>query len=266
MISRYVSVHDNDLYEVSSKGIEELRGGGTTLSATELQILVLMNGQTTVANIAAGVGLPIEAAHTAFADLRRRDLITSAGARSLAGIDDFFSKPLAPVDTEASAAQADERLVLGASALKSSGYYVAITRRTAGTPAPRGGREHTVLVVDDDQSLSVLLQQQLELEGFSVRLAANREQIVAALRRLPVPGLALVDVLMPDADGFQLLARIRAHPILKAMPVVMMTALATRESVLKGLQLGADGYVTKPFTREVLLRVVQTVIGEEKAG
>lgn len=97
-----------------------------------------------------------------------------------------------------------------------------------------------------------------------MRLAANRGEIVAALRRLPVPDLALLDIRMPDADGFQVLARIRTHPVLKEMPVVMMTALATREAVLKGLQLGADGYLTKPFSLEVMLRSVRTALGMEK--
>ena len=99
-----------------------------------------------------------------------------------------------------------------------------------------------------------------------MRLATNREEIVAALRRRPVPDLALLDIRLPDADGFEVLARIRMHPILKEMPVVMMTALAARESVLTGLQLGADGYLTKPFKREVLLRVVDAVLGVHKSG
>ena len=67
--------------------------------------------------------------------------------------------------------------------------------------------------------------------------------------------------MLPDIDGFEVLGRIRSHPSLKALPVVMLTAKATRESVLKGLHLGADGYVTKPFEIEVLMDAVRTVLG-----
>ncbi len=68
-----------------------------------------------------------------------------------------------------------------------------------------------------------------------------------------MPDLILLDVQLPDGNGFDILARMRQHPVLKNMPVIMLTAEATRESVLRGLQLGADGYVTKPFEPDVLV-------------
>jgi two-component system, OmpR family, response regulator len=67
--------------------------------------------------------------------------------------------------------------------------------------------------------------------------------------------------MLPDADGFDILLRVRQHPVLKDVPVIMLTGKATREAVLKGIAAGADGYITKPFEPHALLRAVRTVLG-----
>ncbi|OGA98357.1 MAG: hypothetical protein A3E79_04420 [Burkholderiales bacterium RIFCSPHIGHO2_12_FULL_61_11] len=103
----------------------------------------------------------------------------------------------------------------------------------------------------------------LGFAGFVARVAANREQIVAALRQPPLPDLVLLDVMLPDTDGFNVLARMRQHPLLGKVPVIMVTGTATREAVLKGLLGGANGYITKPFQIDVLLKAVKTVLGIE---
>jgi two-component system OmpR family response regulator len=71
--------------------------------------------------------------------------------------------------------------------------------------------------------------------------------------------------MLPDADGFDILAAIRRHPALSAVPVVMLTAKATREGVLKGLAGGADGYITKPFEMDVLMKAIGVVLGLPQA-
>mgnify|MGYP001563225268 CR=1 FL=1 len=266
MQSQPASIQDRDLYALSGTGSAQLRQAGTALSSGELQILVLTDGRTTVAGIAERLGLPLEDALAIFGDLRRRGLIESATPDSLAGIGDHFRIPLAPEAAEGSARKADEELGPGMSALGRAGYYVTIARRAALIQTPPEGRAFAVLVVDDDPAISQLVQHILGREGFLLRLASNREEIIAALRRLPVPDLALLDIMMPDADGFDVLARIRTHAVLKVMPVIMMSAVATREAVVKGLQLGADGYVTKPFKAEVLTRAVRTVLGLKQEG
>ncbi|MBI3370266.1 MAG: response regulator [Betaproteobacteria bacterium] len=260
------AVQERDLYAVASAGTAELRGAGTALSSRELQILVLLDARTTVARIAERLNMPLEEALAVFSDLRRRGLIESATADSIAGIGDLFRMPLAPVAAAASAVQAGEEAGRGMSGLGRSGYYVTIARRRAVTQKPQEGRAYTVLVIDDDATITDLVQHYIEREGLPFRRASNREEIIAALRTRPVPDLALLDIMMPDADGFDVLARIRSHPVLKGMPVVMMSAVASREAVVKGLQLGADGYVTKPFTSESLMNAVRTVLGLARAS
>ena len=94
-----------------------------------------------------------------------------------------------------------------------------------------------------------------------MRAALKRDDIVISLRQVPPPDLILLDVQLPDANGFDILAKMRQHPSLKSMPVVMLTAESTRESVLRGLQGGADGYITKPFEPDMLISAVKAVLG-----
>ena len=101
----------------------------------------------------------------------------------------------------------------------------------------------------------------LRLSGFDVRQAGNRAEAAGELRRLPLADVVLLDVQFPDVDGFDVLRGIRAHSVLKDVPVVMLTAEATRESVLKGFAEGADGYITKPADPEAVVRAVHAVLG-----
>ena len=84
---------------------------------------------------------------------------------------------------------------------------------------------------------------------------------MARLRTPPAPDLVILDVGLPDINGFDVLQRLKAHPVLKAVPVILLTAEATRESVMRGLVLGADAYITKPFERSALRDGVRAVLG-----
>ncbi|MFL6692386.1 MAG: response regulator transcription factor [Ramlibacter sp.] len=125
-----------------------------------------------------------------------------------------------------------------------------------------------MVVVEDDPQLASFTATLLSLSGFAVRKAGNRAEVVNEIRRPPRPDLILLDVVLPDADGFDILARLRQHPVLKDVPVIMLTGKATREAVLRGIATGADGYITKPFEPHALLRAVRTVLGlpDEPAG
>jgi CheY-like chemotaxis protein len=149
----------------------------------------------------------------------------------------------------------------GTSILKKKGYYVRIARRANARREVTKGWQPTILVVDDDPDLQKLVRTYLSLEGYKMRAALKRDDILVALRQQPPPDLVLLDVQLPDANGFDILAKMRQHPVLKSMPVIMLTAEATREAVLRGLQGGADGYVTKPFEPDMLITAVKAVLG-----
>jgi DNA-binding response OmpR family regulator len=147
------------------------------------------------------------------------------------------------------------------SSLQKKGYYVRIARRPAQSRERKEGWQPTILVVDDDPDLQKLIGTFFKMEGFNPRAAFKRADIPDALRQLPVADLILLDVQLPDGDGFHILAQMRLHPGLKAMPIIMLTAEATREAVLKGLRAGADGYVTKPFEPDSVVTAVKVVLG-----
>ncbi len=148
----------------------------------------------------------------------------------------------------------------GAIILKQKGYYVRIARLEGHATRAKGWKP-TILVVDDDPDLQKLLRTYFTMEGLNSRAALKRDDILVALRIQPLPDLILLDVHLPDADGFEVLDRMRHHPVLKNVPVIMLTAEATRESVLRGLKGGADGYITKPFQAEMVVRAVKAVLG-----
>jgi DNA-binding response OmpR family regulator len=116
-------------------------------------------------------------------------------------------------------------------------------------------------VVEDDPDVRTLVETLLRGADLDIEAAGTREEVVARLRRKPLPDIVLLDVSLPDLNGFDLLQRLKAHAALKAVPVVMLTADASRESIVRGLTLGADGYITKPFDRAVLLKGIKAVLG-----
>jgi DNA-binding response OmpR family regulator len=114
-----------------------------------------------------------------------------------------------------------------------------------------------VLVVDDEPNIVMSLRFLMEREGFVVEVAATGQEAVAALDRTPAD-LVLLDVMMPELDGFEVCQRIRAKPAWAGTRIIMLTAKGREVERDKGLALGADAYVTKPFsTRELVAKVKQ---------
>jgi two-component system OmpR family response regulator len=260
-----IAIYPLDVYVVTDAGQEELKRGSTTLSPQALELLVLMDGLANVREITeraqnlsereVGVLLP-------------KLIIDGFAKRATIAAEDgmdfsyFFDadKP-APEPSGLAKEQAEKEADTGAPALQHQGYYVSIARRAARPRQPADGAKLSVLVVEDDPQLCEVLRNLMRLQGFLASTAMNRGEVLAALRRLPSPDLVLLDVRLPDANGFDILQRMKQHPVLKAIAVIMLTGEASRESVMRGLAGGADGYVTKPFETEILVKGVKSVLG-----
>lgn len=163
--------------------------------------------------------------------------------------------------TEPKHSSFDEQLlsdeaIIGENSLARTGYFVRINdaapcRKTT-SPTP------TVLIMEDDEVTATLLRRVLATHGYHADIAVSRAAIIEAIKTRP--DLIIMDVLMPDANGFDILNRIRQHPSLADTPVLMLTALGGIEDILKGLKLGANGYLTKPAKTKALLDAIKQVL------
>jgi two-component system, OmpR family, response regulator len=247
------------VYAVTSKGQLELRGSATSISALEVDLLVRFDGVLTLTQIRQAMGAAsIDAFDNTLTTLLLKGLAEPAQP-------DPFSQTLSFQFNSSALTQSDAEADACAASLRNSNYYVRIARKR-GAPRLRAPRERmSAIVVDDEPQLAKFLSHLLSFEGFDVRVAGSRAEVVEEFRKPPIPDLVLLDVMLPDADGFDILLRIRAHWALKDVPIIMLTAKSSRDSVLKGLAGGADGYVTKPVEPDALLQAVRTVMGSTEA-
>ncbi|MDP2360472.1 MAG: response regulator transcription factor [bacterium] len=126
----------------------------------------------------------------------------------------------------------------------------------------------SILIVEDEADIQELLRHVLEKEGYAVRTAGDGEIALREVRTAP-PDLLLLDLMLPGMDGLELCRRLRAAPATKTLPIVMLTARGEENDIVSGLNLGADDYITKPFSPRVLIARVQAVFRrrqEEAAG
>jgi CheY-like chemotaxis protein/anti-sigma regulatory factor (Ser/Thr protein kinase) len=114
-----------------------------------------------------------------------------------------------------------------------------------------------ILVVDDQPVNVQLLKKKLAREGMTITTAESGQDALALVRRDP-PDLILLDIMMPDMDGFEVCQRLQADPATRAIPVIFVTARGTKESKLEGLATGAVDYITKPVDLDEMLARVRT--------
>ena len=183
----------------------------------------------------------------------------------MSGSDDDldFTTPMAPPPAPPPevGASARKEATTGTPQLAKSGFYVAMARHAGGRVPPRNGERHSVLVIEDDMDFLKLVGEVLAQEGFLTRFARNKAEINGEFNKPPLPDMLLLDVSLPDTDGFHILERVRRTPRIAKMPVIMMTGKSEVSDLTRGLTLGADGYITKPFRVSGLVSAVKTVLG-----
>jgi two-component system alkaline phosphatase synthesis response regulator PhoP len=116
-----------------------------------------------------------------------------------------------------------------------------------------------ILVADDEPALLRLLELVLGRRGYMIQGVTNGNAAVEVLKT-ESPDLVILDVMMPGLDGYEVLTFIRETPRLEGLPVVMLTARAQLDDIQRGLTLGADAYLAKPFDPEELLSVVESLL------
>jgi two-component system alkaline phosphatase synthesis response regulator PhoP/two-component system response regulator VicR len=116
-----------------------------------------------------------------------------------------------------------------------------------------------ILIVDDDATMVNLLSTILEIDGFVTRKALSGREALEELAK-ELPDLVLLDIMMPEMDGFEVLARLRDNPATERLPIIMLTARTDDKDIFEGWRRGADEYVTKPFDPRELVMTIRTVL------
>ena len=123
----------------------------------------------------------------------------------------------------------------------------------------------TILVVDDEQDIQELVEYNLAKAGYEVSCVGSGEAALQAARTTP-PDLIVLDLMLPGLDGLDCCRVLRSDPTTRNIPIVMLTAKGEDSDVVAGLELGADDYVTKPFSPRVLIARVQAVLRRKREG
>lgn len=119
-----------------------------------------------------------------------------------------------------------------------------------------------ILVVDDSFDATEITKTILVAKGFDVRVAHNGTDALAQIQAAP-PALVVLDVMMPDMSGMEVLGRIKESPATSDIPVIMCTGQGRDTDVLEGYRLGADYYIAKPFTAQELLYGIGLLLGSQ---
>ena len=121
----------------------------------------------------------------------------------------------------------------------------------------------TILVIEDEKDILELITFNLKNDGFNVITSIDGEEGLEKTR-LYNPDLILLDIMLPGINGFQFCSSIRTSKKLKDIPVIILTALGDEKNIVKGLEKGADDYITKPFSNKVLLARIKNVLKRNK--
>jgi len=251
------------IFAPTEKGKKALKAGSTNLSVIAIELMVMFDGKSPIGAISRRMpdAKPGEVGRAVEALLKDKLIdVVKPGEAAEDDFGSFFEVPIEAMPDGVSARFRDEA-EKGLQSLDRTGYYIGVARQAAATKTPTNGTRYAVLMIEDNVPFITAVKMLLKLEGYEVRVATNPDEIVAALRGVPLPDAILLDVNLPGTDGFSILARIRQHPALKPIPVIMLTAQASRGDVLRGLSGGADGYITKPFEHEALMNSLRAVLG-----
>ncbi len=122
-----------------------------------------------------------------------------------------------------------------------------------------------ILIIEDDNDIRELIAFNLEVSGYEVLKCENGEDGLNMALKM-TPDLILLDIMLPTIDGFQVCSQLKKKPQLKDIPIIMLTARADEEDIIKGLETGADDYITKPFHPKILMARIKTALRRKSDG
>lgn len=122
-----------------------------------------------------------------------------------------------------------------------------------------------ILVVDDEEDILELVKYNLQREGFQVHCSESGEKALESVR-YETPDLVVLDLMLPGIDGLEVARRLKQNRMTAAIPIVMLSAKGEEADIVTGLELGADDYVTKPFSPRILIARIKAVLRRQSQG
>jgi CheY-like chemotaxis protein len=168
-----------------------------------------------------------------------------------------LKKPLVP-DHEKARLQGEARAV-GAELMR-RGVYLADARLRNRAPSPKAAAQTVVLIVEDDPDQLALADLRMSMAGYTVRVAGSVNALLRSLLDHGMPDVLVLDVMLGDGDGFDVLEKIRRNAMYALLPVVLLTVKSDTADIARGLFLGADAYVTKPYSKNLLSETIRRVL------
>jgi CheY-like chemotaxis protein len=178
------------------------------------------------------------------------DAITFTGARL----------PLLPPLSDEDRKRLVKTTVVAGATLLRSGSFLSADRIANLAPLEKNRAETVILVVEDDPDQAALAELRLTMAGYQVHGVDLAKSLSRYLRQQKRPDLLLLDVMLPDGNGFDILAQMRGRPEFSTLPIVLLTAKTELVDIRNGLALGADGYITKPYSKTQLAEVIGHVL------
>jgi CheY-like chemotaxis protein len=164
------------------------------------------------------------------------------------------------IESRAATQPASKAAAEAAAVLADTGAYLA---RRSGEPRNRKpAAETTILIVEDDPDQLALADLRVSAAGYKVRAVGSVSELTRSLVPGEVPDLVLLDVMLPDGNGFDVLSELRRNPSFASLPIILLTVVSEPAHIAQGLALGADGYVTKPYSKNILVGVIKGALGD----
>jgi CheY-like chemotaxis protein len=248
-------------YRLTNAGREAWEGQDAAVPADYRRILWMMDvqGQGGVADTLSKL-YPPEMLEEWLAEMEEIGLIELAAEGEQQGT---FAPSRA--DQTAALGQGDvrEAAKLAGSSLARTGAYLALDRLRRRPLPLKAPADTVILIVEDDPDQLALADLRVSMAGYRVRVAGSVNGFLQAIVDEGAPDLLLLDVMLPDGDGFDVLSKMRRHQALGSLPIIMLTARNDAADIGRGLALGADGYITKPYTKNILGEVIGRVLKRE---
>jgi CheY-like chemotaxis protein len=248
------------IYRLSASGRRAWEKEDATVPAGFRRILGMLDAETHT-DVVRGYlrRYPDQLIREWLAELEELGLVESRPDQAMHDLDFTGNFKLPQLIAEDRAQLARESKAAGG-VLERKGVYLAAERLRHRAPSAKAPAETVVLVVEDDPDQLALAQLRVRMAGFAARTADSAAALREALAKHDPPDVLLLDIVLPDGDGFDILAGLRGHPAHALLPVVMLTVKDSRTDIERGLALGADGYVVKPYSKKLLEEVLSQVL------